>query len=363
MGYMHEPTDERGLVDARRIAVLGEHELVPALRCTIPLGIIACSVAALVGLVAGELWLTAVCGPGAALFAVAWYLTRSGSPRAAAWLAVMAAFAVVTVSAVVGEGLADSSVLAYPVVLMFAAMTLDGVGLQSAIVALILGMTVVVSNQLFSWMPYSTPDNPAWADAIIVCVIMTATIVAVAQLAASARRGLAAARIEIELRRRAEDELRVLSTHDYLTGAFNRRFFDAEANRLISSRSTSVSVVAADIDDLKVTNDLLGHGAGDKLLITTAKLLESAVRAGDVLARVGGDEFAILLPDADEATAASVVRRIEAAVAEHNAAAEPLSVHLSIGMATSAPAQLATAIAQADASMYERKSRRKGTPV
>jgi diguanylate cyclase (GGDEF)-like protein len=363
VGATRAAADEHGLVDARRIAVLQELDLASALRRTLPLGVIACSAAAVLGFAVGELWLVAVCAPGAALFAVAWYLAHRGLARPATWLAVMTATALVTVSAVIGEGLNDSAVLAYPVILMFAAMTMDSGGLRTTIGVMVAGMIVLAGDQLFGWVPYSTPNNPVWADAIIVAVIMAATIAAVAQLAASARRALAAAQIEIELRRRAEDELRVLSTHDYLTSVFNRRFFDAEASRLAATRTDTVSVVAADIDDLKVTNDLFGHGAGDQLLVTTARLLESAVRAGDVVARVGGDEFAILLPGADAATAAAVVGRIDSAVAEHNRSAGSPFVHLSIGTATAAPANLSETIVQADARMYEKKSLRKGAPA
>lgn len=361
MGEWPQLADERALVDARRIAVLGGADLGLALRRILPAGLIACTTATVAGLALREPWLAAVCAPGAIAFLVAWVCARKGALQTAAWLVIVAAAALVTVSAAIGGGLSDSSVLAYPVILMFAAMTLNGRGLWATTASILAGMAFLVGDQLFAWVPYSTPANPAWADALIVGVIMTATMFAVAQLSVSARRSLATAQIEIELRRRAEEELQVLSTHDYLTGLFNRRFFDAEVGRLRASRSALVSAIVADVDDLKVVNDRFGHSAGDHLMVKTAELLASALRAGDVLARIGGDEFAILLPDADETTALGVVARIEECLAENARSAAPPVVHLSIGTATGAPAQLEHTIAEADTRMYANKRVRKAS--
>ncbi|MDD5369776.1 MAG: diguanylate cyclase, partial [Anaerolineaceae bacterium] len=100
---------------------------------------------------------------------------------------------------------------------------------------------------------------------------------------------------DITDRKKVEDELRYLSTHDRLTGIYNRGYFEEELARLDHGRQFPVSVLMADVDGLKETNDTHGHQAGDELLRQTAEVLKSAFRAQDVVARIGGDEFGILL--------------------------------------------------------------------
>ena len=97
-------------------------------------------------------------------------------------------------------------------------------------------------------------------------------------------------------RERAQEELKYLSIHDTLTGLYNRNFFMAEIERLERGRAFPISIVMADADHLKETNDRQGHPAGDALLKRIAQTLTIAFRAEDVIARIGGDEFAVLLP-------------------------------------------------------------------
>jgi diguanylate cyclase (GGDEF)-like protein/PAS domain S-box-containing protein len=160
-------------------------------------------------------------------------------------------------------------------------------------------------------------------------------------------------------RNRAEEELRYLSTHDALTGLFNRAFFEAEVSRLQRSRQFPVSVVMVDVDGLKDTNDNQGHAAGDELLRAAAHLLQSAFRAEDILARIGGDEFAILLPMTDSAAAHGMLERVRKSIAGHARERRALYLSLSLGSATAnTPAMLADALKQADRRMYRDKSER-----
>ena len=121
-------------------------------------------------------------------------------------------------------------------------------------------------------------------------------------------------------RKRLERQLRHLADHDALTGLHNRRRFDEELDRAmaIATRFAEGSaLLLIDIDDFKYVNDTLGHAAGDQLLRSVASMIERRVRATDVLARVGGDEFALLLPRADVDEARRVAADLVQATRDH----------------------------------------------
>jgi diguanylate cyclase (GGDEF)-like protein/PAS domain S-box-containing protein len=163
-------------------------------------------------------------------------------------------------------------------------------------------------------------------------------------------------------RKQADEQLRYLSTHDTLTGLYNRAFFEAEIKRVERGRLTQVSIVMADVDGLKLVNDQRGHEAGDRLLRQTAQLLREAFRAEDIVARIGGDEFAALLPQADMAAAAICLQRVRARTAAYNAAHASAPLSISLGMATAdAGHNIAIALRQADEDMYEDKRTRRAS--
>ncbi len=162
--------------------------------------------------------------------------------------------------------------------------------------------------------------------------------------------------LDITERHEAAEKLRYLSTHDVLTGLYNRAYFEAEMARLQSGRQFPVSVIMADVDGLKRINDSRGHAAGDELLRQAAAILRLAFRAEDVVARIGGDEFAILLPHTDERTGQEALKRVRSHLAEHNLAQNDLPISLSLGLATAQPgSSLAEALTRADQSMYDSK--------
>jgi diguanylate cyclase (GGDEF)-like protein/PAS domain S-box-containing protein len=171
---------------------------------------------------------------------------------------------------------------------------------------------------------------------------------------------------DITTRRHLEDELRHQAFHDSLTGLANRALFaDRLEHALSRTRRTRarLAVLFLDLDDFKTVNDSLGHGEGDQLLIAVAARLREAIRSGDTIARMGGDEFAVLVEDATEAeTPMELAQRLLTTLqTPFDRAGKELFVSASIGVAISSssretPEEL---LRNADASMYMAKSRGK----
>ncbi|MDR7870679.1 MAG: diguanylate cyclase [Tissierellaceae bacterium] len=122
--------------------------------------------------------------------------------------------------------------------------------------------------------------------------------------------GLTCFVINITERIRAKEEITYLSYHDELTGLYNRRFLQAEINRLDTERNLPISIIIGDMNGLKLANDIYGHSTGDLLLKKLAEVLKKVCRADDIIARTGGDEFTILLPNTTKEDTEGIIERI-----------------------------------------------------
>ena len=158
------------------------------------------------------------------------------------------------------------------------------------------------------------------------------------------------------------EQLDHLAHQDSLIDLPNRRGFFRELERLIARGSrydAHAAMLFVDLDGLKSLNDNFGHRAGDLALIQVAALLESGVRKSDVVARIGGDEFGILLENADEQsaheTAARLIYMIAACEFIHDGDSLPLSVAIGVGM-IDAQDNAEDVMARADEQMYRRKA-------
>ncbi|WP_082079650.1 GGDEF domain-containing protein [Cupriavidus basilensis] len=161
---------------------------------------------------------------------------------------------------------------------------------------------------------------------------------------------------DITARKKAEAYVEFLGKHDVLTKLYNRAYYEDELARLGRKGPWPVSVIAVDLNGLKQVNDQLGHGDGDALLRRAGEALKKAVGDQMCVARVGGDEFMVLLPGRDERGVAAVVEQIHQVVELNNQFYPGTALSLSIGTATCGiDERLSDTIKLADSRMYQAK--------
>ncbi|WP_035586938.1 sensor domain-containing diguanylate cyclase [Hippea jasoniae] len=161
---------------------------------------------------------------------------------------------------------------------------------------------------------------------------------------------------DITSKRDAEEKLRYLTFHDSLTGLYNRHFFEEELRRLNVKRNYPISVVVADADNLKFINDNFGHKEGDRFLQNVALALKNSARKDDIVARVGGDEFAVLLCHTPKEAVEKFCQRINAKCRE----LKDFGCSVSVGYATAYEymENLEELVALADKQMYKDKNKK-----
>lgn len=168
----------------------------------------------------------------------------------------------------------------------------------------------------------------------------------------------------LENLRASQEELKKQASTDPLSRLYNRRFFFAEANYLLGvakGSGTPVSLMILDIDHFKRVNDDHGHACGDRVITALAGTLKEQSRSTDLIARLGGEEFVILLPGADLSEASHCAERIRAAVQElqvSNSLKEAVPIAVSIGVAEldTREENIDSAMARADKALYQAKN-------
>ncbi len=127
-------------------------------------------------------------------------------------------------------------------------------------------------------------------------------------------------------------DIEFLSFHDELTGLYNRRFYEEELNRIDTERNLPITIAMGDLNGLKLINDSFGHKMGDEFLIKAAEAIKNGCRADDIIARVGGDEFMIILPKTNTYEASGIIERINHFLSEERV--NGLEITISFGYQT-----------------------------
>lgn len=152
-----------------------------------------------------------------------------------------------------------------------------------------------------------------------------------------------------------DQRIRYLSFHDQLTGLYNRRFLEEEMERMDTARQLPQAVIVADVNCLKLANDVYGHGRGDEMLKAATAILKGSCREEDLVARWGGDEFVILLKKTTQKDAEAVYRRVIANCSGTHIAGIPISMSLGLAVRSDNKHKISHFLKVAEGIMYREK--------
>ena len=160
---------------------------------------------------------------------------------------------------------------------------------------------------------------------------------------------------DITEQKKKEEKINYLLFHDELTGLYNRRFLEEEIKRLDTERQLPICIFIIDINGMKLVNDSYGHKTGDELLVKTADLLKNIFREEDILARWGGDEFSVFLPQTAETEAEKILERIKDKCEKTEEYKLPVSLGVGYAVKENKEQDISDVLNKADREMYKDK--------
>ncbi len=221
--------------------------------------------------------------------------------------------------------------------LLFAVLAILFLDRSDRWIAIFLAITVFIVFSILSASGYLLPSinlSPLGKTLFSIFVWLSiSVIIAVILIAAMGAIRREPHLLDLQFNQSAGD-VPFLSTHDALTGLYNRLFIETEFSRLEKSRLFPISIITAEIQDLKTINETRGYKAGDEMVINVARLFAKVFRPEDIISRYGGDEFAVLLPGVDPSTAQVVIGRIQKQLTAYNKKHTKRPIHISIGVST-----------------------------
>ena len=155
--------------------------------------------------------------------------------------------------------------------------------------------------------------------------------------------------------RKSEKYLKYLSFHDKLTGLYNRAYFSEELKRLNTPRTLPLSIIIGDVNGLKLINDAFGHEKGDLLLKKIARILKKCFRKEDIIARWGGDEYIVILPNTINEVSVAIIDRAREACKNKSTVTLPLSISLGSATKNDPSKDVKEVIREAEDLMYRHK--------
>lgn len=159
----------------------------------------------------------------------------------------------------------------------------------------------------------------------------------------------------IDARKQAEQNLLHLSYYDHVTDLYNRRYYEEELKRLDVVRNYPLALIMLDVNGLKITNEAFGHAAGDQLLKNLGDLLKKECRADEIIARIGGDEFIILITNTDLAGGKNLMGRLNEAIEKEKISNSMLSVSMGLGIKKYAEIKIEDVFKMAEDEMHRHK--------